>query len=432
MSQRSCWSRMSNAGGASPRRLALTEHEDSAPVWLSPTERDALPLLHPGIQIQAAGSRSDRYVLRPDQRVGVIALPTLVVEIEPKIPMPSVLHLISVASDAVRWQQPAPDYAEDKSFTDLVAMMLANLVGVATHKGLVHGYRSEIEAAQAPRGRVLFEEFIRRRFAHAPPIDIDHDLYTPDITENRILLAALQYLHGLSLRSKAARRELAEAQHALGGVSLVHFSARLLPDHIPLTPLNAHYQPALTLALMVLRSSFLKLGAGAGRGTAFLVDMNLVFEKFLRNSLRRALNLDERSFPARPPRTYLDKGSRIELIPDLTLVERGKITWVGDAKYKILPDTNRINSDLYQLHAYATALGLPRATLVYGTGREPIRHEHIAIRSGSRLQVQELNVNTSRSEIDRQVAELAKRIRVRPEAMATAMNQQAGFVGATA
>lgn len=422
---------MSDAGGVAPRRLVLKEHEDSAPVWLSRTERDTLPLLHPGIQIQAAGSRNDRYVLRPDQRVGVVALPTLVVEIEPKIPMTSALHLISVASDAVRWQQPAPDYAEEKSFTDLVAIMLANLVGAATRKGLVHGYRPEVEAAQAPRGRVLFEEFIRRRFAHAPPIDIEHDLYTPDVTENRILLAALHALRALSLRSKAARNELAEAQLALGGVSLVHFTAGLLPDHIPHTPLNAHYQPALTLALMVLRASFLKLGAGTGRGTAFLVDMNLVFEKFLRNSLRLALNLDERSFPTRPPRTYLDKGSRIELIPDLTLVKRGKIAWVGDAKYKILPDTKRINSDLYQLHAYATALGLPRATLVYGTGKEPIRHEHIAIGSGSQLQVQELNLNANRSEIERQVAELARRISIRPEAIATTMNRQASFLGAS-
>ena len=411
MSRRTCRSRMSDAGGVAPRRLVLREHEDSAPIWLSRTERDTLPVVHPGVQIQAASSRGDRYVLRPDQRVGVVALPTLVIEIQPKIPMPSALHLISVASDAIRWQPQVPDYDDDSSFTDLVAILLAKLVESATRRGLLHGYRPETEAAQAPRGRVLFEEFIRRRFGHAPPIDIEHDLYTPDVTENRLLLAALQALRKLSLRTKVARSKLADAQQALGGVSLVHFTPGSLPEYVPSTPLNSHYQPALTLALMVLRSSYLKLGAGMGRGTAFLVDMNLVFEKYLRNALRLALNLNERSFPARPPKTYLDRGSQVELRPDLTLIERGRIVWVGDAKYKILPDTKRINSDLYQLHAYATALGLPQATLVYGTGSEPVRHEHVAIGSGSRLQVQELNLNVSRNEIDRQVAELASRVR---------------------
>ena len=404
-------SRMSDNRSVAPRRLVLKEHEDSAPVTLTRAERETLPLLHPGVQIQPAGSRGDRYVLRPDQRVGIVALPTLVIEIQPKIPMPSALHLISVASGAVRWQPQAPDYDEDISFTDLVAIMLAKLVSSATRRGLLHGYRPETEAAQAPRGRVLFEEFIRRRFGHAPPIDIEHDLYTPDVTENRILLAALQALRTLSLCAGAARSELADAQQALGGVSLVHFPPGSLPDHISSSPLNAHYQPALTLALMVLKSTYLKLRAGAGRGNAFLVDMNLVFEKFLRNALRHALNLNERSFPARPPKTYLDRGSQVALIPDLTLIERGRIVWVGDAKYKILPDTKRINSDLYQLHAYATALGLPQATLVYGTSREPVGREHIAIGSGSRLLVQELNLNVSRTEIDRQVSDLAKRTR---------------------
>lgn len=390
------------------RRVVLREHEESVPLRLSPSEREALPVVHPGLQVRAHGS--GLYVLRPDQRVGVVHLSELVLEIQPKIPMPSALYLLSHAMEAVDWQRRTPDFAEDAGFTDLVAAMLARLVSAATHRGLLHGYRSEVEAAQAPRGRILFDEFVLRRFGLAPPIDIEHDLYTPDILENRILLAALQAVRSVGVRTQATRSEITEAQYALGGVRLMHFPRHMIPDEVPISPLNSHYHAALTLALLVLKGTYIRLGGGSARGTAFLVDMNVVFERFVRNALRRALHLDRRSFPDRAPNLYLDRGSRVSLVPDLTYVVGGKVVWVGDAKYKILPDNKRIAADLYQLHTYCTALELSEGLLVYGTGGKPIRHEHVTVGVGNTLHVHELNVNTSPMEIDWQIGQLARRV----------------------
>lgn len=241
-------------------------------------------------------------------------------------------------------------------------------------------------------------------------MDIEHDIYTPDILENRLLLAALQALRSLRTRSETARRKLADAQLALGGVNLVHFAPHVLPDGIPVTSLNAHYQPALILALLVLRSSYLRLGTGVSRGTAFLVNMNDVFEKFVRNALRHAMQVNRRRFPDTAPKAYLDTRSLVRIRPDLTYVSGGKIAWVGDVKYKLLPESEHIASDLYQLHAYCTALGLTEGLLVYGTAANPRSFAYPTHGSEVELHLQEVNVNTDQLEIGRQIEMLARRI----------------------
>ena len=125
------------------------------------------------------------------------------------------------------------------------------------------------------------------------------------------------------------------------------------------TRLNHDYQPPISLATFLLRFASLELGAGGAQGSAFLIDMNAVFERFLRTALREALRVDPSSFPERPPQTSLDVAGIVLLKPDLRLLERRAIVWVGDAMYKRLPMGGYRNADLYQLLAYSIAFNLP-------------------------------------------------------------------------
>src|SRR5204862_5612953 len=110
-----------------------------------------------------------------------------------------------------------------------VAILLARIVTHTTRRGLLNGYQTEDESLQAPRGRILFDEHSRRRFGISPPIDVRHDVFTPDILENRLLLAALKSLNSVGWRSDRARRELSHAQRLLGGVSVEHFRPSTVP-----------------------------------------------------------------------------------------------------------------------------------------------------------------------------------------------------------
>jgi 5-methylcytosine-specific restriction enzyme subunit McrC len=148
--------------------------------------------------------------------------------------------------------------------------------------------------------------------------------------------------------------------------------------------------------------------------------MNAVFERFLRTALREALGVDPSSFPERPPQTSLDVAGVVPLKPDLCLLDRSAIVWVGDAKYKRLPMGGYRNADLYQLLAYSIALNLPGGTLVYAADEGVTAAEHIVVESGKRLSVVALDLTAPRSNVLLQIRSLAASIRPRyaePEAL---------------
>lgn len=390
------------------RRLTLTEFETEPAVTLSVSERDGLRRLHTGLRIEPTLGTEGRYDVTPDQHIGVISLPSLAVEIRPKVPMASVLFLVSYACEAVSWFEQQPEFGPDVDLTEMMAIILARMVEHATRRGLLNGYQSEEDALHAPRGRLLFDEQIRRRYGISPPVEVRHDVFTSDIIENRILLAAVSTMGRLVPRSNVAKRELSRAQRLLGGVRRVHFSPVGVPD-VLLTRLNRHYQAVISVASLVLRSASLDIGAGGARGTAFLFDMNKVFERFVRRALRTAVGVGGAAFPDQAPHLHLDEAAVVPLKPDLCLVEARRIAWVGDAKYKRLPAGAYLNADLYQLLAYVVALGLPSGTLIYAADKGVRTATHTVARGGKRLHVETLDLSAPKASIRLQIDTIARR-----------------------
>lgn len=391
------------------RRLTLVEFRTEPAVALTIEQREALRKLYPGLRMDPAAYGRDVYDITPDQRIGLIALPDLIIEVRPKVPMSSVLFLLSYACEAAQWFDEQPEFGRDIELTDIVAIMLARLIERATHRGLLHGYRTHDESLQAPRGRILFDEQIRRHLGMTPPVEVTHDIFTADIIENRLLNSAAATLNRLPLRSAAARRELVRAQSLFGAVERAHFSPAAVPE-VLFTRLNRHYQPALSLATLVLQSASLDLGSGGARGSALLINMNTVFEQFVRRSLRTALNLPPAEFPDRGPLRTLDEAGVVPLRPDLCVVRDQRVLWVGDAKYKRLPAGAYTNADLYQLLAYTVAFDLPGGTLIYAADSGVSSAEHTVPQVGKRLEILALDLSAPPRAILLQVQALAARI----------------------
>jgi len=392
------------------RRLVLTEFKTEPAVALSTTERDTVRALYPGLRIEPTIGSDGRYDLTPDQRVGLVCLPSLVIEVRPKVPMSSVLFLLSYACDAASWSGQQAEFSRNLDLVEMIAIMLAGMVQQATRRGLLNGYQCEDESLQAPRGRILFDDQIRRRLGISPPIEVRHDVFASDIVENRLLLAALSAMCRIPIRSDCARRELNRSQRLFGAVSRLHFKPTEVPD-VLFTRLNRHYQPAVSLASFVLRSASLDLGIGGTRGSAFLIDMNTVFERFVRSALRVYLDADLARFPERSPVLCLDQARVVPLKPDLCLLDGGRIVWVGDAKYKRLPVGGYRNADLYQLLAYAVALDLPGGTLVYAADEGVSAAEHVVRHAGKQLRVVALDLLAPRSKLLEQIDALARVVR---------------------
>jgi 5-methylcytosine-specific restriction enzyme subunit McrC len=206
------------------------------------------------------------------------------------------------------------------------------------------------------------------------------------------------------------------------------------PTQIPqpsFNRLNKHYEPAVRLAQLILRSTSFEVRRGDVKASAFLVDMNRVFEDFVVSALRDALGLGPKTFPqggvGRGLR--LDRARRIPLKPDISWWEGAHCLFVGDVKYKRTVSERVPNADLYQLLAYTVATDLPGGLLIYAAGEdEPFRHQTVHIAKD--LEVVALDLAGSPSQVldqIRSVAETIQRMRRRAQRRKPSKSNRVGL-----
>ena len=391
------------------RQIDLQEYIQSGPHPLSAPELDVLlsGAKKLDLSIAPATGENGLYHLTPGSTVGAVDTGGLSVLIRPKIGIPQLLSLACYAMGAYKPQPELFDFEEDTALPDALALALNSHARRAFARGLLHGYRTEEEALHTVRGRVRFDDQIRRRFGAPLPVEVRYDEYTADIPANRLVKAAAARLGAMRLRSPRARRGLGWIAGMLDNVSPVEFAPNRVPA-VEIDRLNDHYRGVLVLSQLVLRHGAFEADRGAVRASGFLMDMNVVFQEFVTTALREALGVSERVFLEKNIPS-LDKDGRVRLKPDLTWWQGGSCVFVGDAKYKRMHDRHVPNADLYQLLAYTTALGLPGGMLIYAQGEaEPLVHE--VRRSGKRLEVAALDLSGTLEQVLARVQSLAGRV----------------------
>ena len=393
-----------------PTRLELREYEDyPVEIPLGAEQLQALKDAH--IDVTPRGG--DAYILRPSSRIGVLALGELAIVVRPKIPIDRVMFMISYVLDIGDWRQDDAPLAEDADLLEAIIPAFTHHTNQAIRRGLLQGYRSEEDALHTVRGRIRFGDQIRRRFGIPLPIEISFDDFTEDIEENRLLKAALHLLGRMPIRSPMARRSVRTLRPAFTAVELGSYRRGAVPE-IAYNRLNRHYRPAVELARLIIESSSLELRHGEVTGAAFMIDMNAVFERFLRAALRDALGLPERQWPEgeRERRLTLDEAGQVRLFPDL-MWRSGRMRepiFVGDAKYKRIVPSGWPNADIYQMLAYCTAADLPSGLLVYAAGEEAEALHEIK-HAGKSIKVATLDLTGTPDEMLAAVGQLASTVR---------------------
>lgn len=391
------------------RKIELTEFRCTTGVPLTGAERDALRRSVPEMLIQPSPMSESCFDLTPSAQVGSVRVGDTLIEIRPKIAIDRFMFLLSYAADPKAWTGLDFEYAKADSIVEAIVPAFLRLVGQATNRGLLHGYRVEETAGATVRGQLRINDQLRDRFGLAPPIEIRYEEFTEDVLENRMIRAALHRLRQLRIRSEHTQRALREVEAAFHAVELLEFHPRHIPE-VQFTRLNEHYRPAIGLARLILQSISFELSFGPVQASCFLLDMNELFEAFVHRALRETLNLPEAEFPRGAGGLRLDQAGRIALVPDLSWWTRGRCTFVGDVKYKRVSAAGVKHPDLYQLLAYVTATDLAAGLLIYAAGEaEPTRH-HVE-KAGKTLMVTALDVSGPPASILAQVSRLAELIR---------------------
>lgn len=342
-------------------RIELPEHSEVA-VEFDDEQLDAV--------IDAAAGRlgvrrvaGGGHVLTSGSHVGVLAAGDVEIAVQPKIPIHNLFLMLGV--------RPPEFAAGNATFghdTDLLTAMVrvfTRAVESATSRGVLRGYRHTEERLISPRGRIDIAAQIRRPGLPSP-IPCRFDEFTVDIDENRALVAALDRLRRVPGVSSGLRSRLVHLAPRFADVPAVAFDPSVL-DRWQSNRLNRHYEPALRLAAVILRSVTLRNVAGDITAPSFMINMNDLFQDFVADRLRSALR--GRLDVIEEPTVHLGSPRRLAMRPDLVFQRpgagrRAAATYVGDAKYKLSSGPARM-SDYYQLLAYTTALGLDDGVLIY-------------------------------------------------------------------
>ncbi len=389
------------------REINLEEYTPSAPIPLSHAELMALRDRDLSLSIEPA-SEQGTYRLTPGSIVGALEIDDMSVLIRPKIDIPQLLSIACYAMSRFRPRREMFDYPSHYELPDVLALALTSAAKQAFSQGLLHGYLTREEALYTVRGRIRFDDQIRRRFGIPLPIEVRYEEFTDDILANRLVKAAAVRLGGMRLREPRARRELNRTTAILDNVTLLEFRGGEVPE-VALDRFGEHYRGVVELARLVLQHSAYESNRGNVRATAFLMDMNQVFQEFVTVALREDLRLSKEEFKERTIKT-LDVGEKVNLKPDLVWRRGSSCVFVGDAKYKDITGTGARSGDLYQLLAYVTALNLPGGMLVYAAGEaDSVAHE--VRHSGKRLGVATLDISGTLDEILENVSNLASRVR---------------------
>lgn len=395
------------------REREVAEYGTLEGLDLTPDEAAGLREFAPKIEVRP--SLGGGYDVEATSWIGTVAMGTLRLRIRPKISIDRVLFLVSYALDPSSWTDDDVPFGEQDTLLEAMAPGFLVLTRRTLARGLRRGYREREEALQTVRGRLRFDDQLRKRFGRFPPAEVSYEEFTEDTPENRILLAAIERLGRLQPRSREIRRGLRRLRARLQGVSLIDYRNRPLPE-ITFNRLNHHYRPAVRLAALILRNSSIAHESGPVRSSGFLLNMNRVFEDFVYVALREALGLTETSFPQECAgrRLYLDKNRDVQLKPDLSWWREGRPVFVGDVKYKDLEDDSARPSDLYQLVAYLTATGLDRGMLIYADRSNRYYEVQIAGR-GKSIEVLGLDLSAGPEELLDRIGSVGSRIVTWPE-----------------
>jgi len=328
----------------------------------------------------------------------------MTVRVRPKLSIAKLFVMLSAAAGSIRWDERSVGLTQTLTIEDVMAMALADSIRRGLATGLLRGYVTVEEESFVVRGRLDFVETLRRRPATMAPLVQTPEFLDENTAENRILATALAQLVR-RVQSPAVYRRVVDCQRAFTDVLLVPTGTPL--PRITRNRLNARWWGALELAMLVLRSCGLDLLSGSLSTRAFLVDMNVVFERFVHRALADELRPLGHTLEHNRGGLYLDEGKCHTLRPDLSLWAGSRCRYAADCKYKFSVDAIARRDDVYQCLAYAAATGLPRITLIYGGGSQFARDVSI-VDGRTTILVRTLNLGAPSEQLRTQFIALAK------------------------
>lgn len=304
--------------------------------------------------------------------VGVIQAGTLTIEILPKADK-------EAQGDKKRWQDVLLAMLKvcrllkpEKSSTtalglgrhmlfDLYIEFFIDEVEHLLRDGLLRQYQRDRLSQNTLKGKLLFQEQIRRHHTHRERFFCEYDVYTFDHPFNQIIGQALKVIKNFILPSKLQSRLNKILNYFIVGSALPpgliterHWST------IRFNRKTERYKPALDFAYLILLNYSPDIRHGQHPMVALLFDMNLLFQEYVYHKLANVVT-EDLQIRRQLRKSFWHKSS---LQPDIVLTHKGQRI-VVDTKWKVLKNRSPSIEDLRQMYVYSEYFNAERTVLLF-------------------------------------------------------------------
>lgn len=318
------------------------------------------------------GSKNGREVIRLKNYVGIISLKSgTTIEILPK-------STYGIASDACEFARRlvvemlyASGNISYKSFqrTKLEALGKTNLYEVFIRffideltdlykKGLKAGYIPFDDNANYLKGKLLFNEHIKRNIAHREKFYVGYETFSFDRVENRLIKSTLLYLKNKS-HEKQNRRDIRRMLLILDEITpSQNYNIDFMRCDRGRT--GKEYADVLSLCKVFLTQRSFTMYSGNNDATALLFPMNILFEKYIDKQMAVEVAQLGWGFSDQDTGKHLFHHKKFPLRPDIVLRSKtNDRVVIIDTKWKRLYNDPKENygisqADMYQMYVYHT------------------------------------------------------------------------------
>lgn len=256
----------------------------------------------------------------------------------------------------------------------LISLMVDQLKDAA-RRGMPRRYLAHSDDLPSLRGRLNVTRQFSVLAASPQRLACHYDELSPDIILNQAMKAAILHLGRLS-SSEENQKKLRELSHIYADISDVPVS-QIRWDSIIIDRNNRRWNDLVNLVRLLLGQRYQETSAGEQHGHGLLFEMNVLFERYLANQMRRMLaapfpNLRV-SAQSRGHSCLFDGERRLfQTKPDIIIYNKiGKPVLIIDAKWKKLSSQIEdkkqgiSQSDVYQLMAYSQLYDCKKVMLIY-------------------------------------------------------------------
>ena len=227
--------------------------------------------------------------------------------------MSSVLLMLTYAFQELKFSDEDLWLPKDEQIHEIIIRILIKKLSTLVEGGLYKNYNETEENASCLRGRIMFNQNIQQNLILKHRLYCRYSELTQDILENQIIKSMLYSLGLQAWLTDETRNALLRLYQGFKFVSVISLD-RTSFTKLQFTRLNEHYRSILKICEILFENSSIEINnVGKYESFAFLIDMNRLFEEFIREYLKQSLKCH--GYTVEPGSTYLDEKEKIHLMP---------------------------------------------------------------------------------------------------------------------